>query len=175
ATLGEVVLELDGVGCRESGVADVTLSLRAGEIFGLAGLVGAGRTELARILFGLTPADAGQIRLRGKPVQIDSPGRAVALGIGYVPEDRRRHGIIPDMPVSTNAALATPGKVSRFSWLDFSRERHLAADFVERLDIRTASLETPVGHLSGGNQQKVALARWLATDPAVLILDEPTQ
>ncbi len=104
---GEVILEVRGLCCRESAVKDVSLSVRAGEILGLAGLVGAGRTELARILFGLTPADAGEIELRGRPVVIDSPGRAVALGIAYVPEDRRRHGVILDMSMAANTTLAT--------------------------------------------------------------------
>ena len=151
------------------------MNVRAGEILGLAGLVGAGRTELARILFGLTPADAGEIQLRGRPVAIDSPGRAVALGIAYVPEDRRRHGVILDMSTASNTTLATLRAISRLGFLDFGRERTVAAGFVRQLGIKTASLETPVANLSGGNQQKVALARWLAANPAVLILDEPTQ
>jgi rhamnose transport system ATP-binding protein len=173
--LGDLVLELRGVGCAASGVRDVSLSARAGEILGMAGLVGAGRTELARILFGLTPADSGEIRLRRQPVVIDSPARASELGIAYVPEDRRRHGVILDMPVAANTTLATLSKIARFGWLDFRRERATARAFVERLAVKAASIDAPVGNLSGGNQQKVALARWLAAEPAVLILDEPTQ
>jgi rhamnose transport system ATP-binding protein len=173
--LGDVVLELDGVGCRESGVRGVSFAVRAGEIFGLAGLVGAGRTELARVLFGLTPADSGRILLRGRPVTVRSPAQAVALGIAYVPEDRRRHGVILDLPVASNTSLAILTKVASFGWLRFGRERAVAASYVKRLAVKTPSLDAPVGELSGGNQQKVAVARWLATDPAVLILDEPTQ
>ena len=173
--LGDVVLELRGVGCRAAGVRGVSLSLRAGEILGLAGLVGAGRTELARTLFGLTPADAGEIWLNRKRVVIDSPARAVELGIAYVPEDRRRHGVILEMPVAANTSLAILKKISSFGCVDRAREWEIAAAFVQRLGIKTASLETAVGDLSGGNQQKVAVARWLATEPAVLILDEPTQ
>jgi rhamnose transport system ATP-binding protein len=173
--VGDVVLEVRGLSCRAASVRNVSLGVRAGEILGLAGLVGAGRTELARVLFGLTPADAGQILLRGRPVVIDSPARAVALGIAYVPEDRRRHGVILEMPVAANATLATLRAVSAHGLLDFRRERAVAADFVRLLGIKTASLDQLVGHLSGGNQQKVALARWLAADPTVLILDEPTQ
>jgi rhamnose transport system ATP-binding protein len=173
--VGDVVLEVRGLSCRAAGVHNVSLSVRAGEILGLAGLVGAGRTELARVLFGLTPADDGDILLRGRPVVIDSPARAVELGVAYVPEDRRRHGVILELPVAANATLATLRRVSAYGLLDFRRERAVAADFVRRLGIKTASLEDPVGNLSGGNQQKVALARWLAADPAVLILDEPTQ
>ena len=153
----------------------MTFSVRAGEILGLAGLVGAGRTELARILFGLTPADAGTIHLRGQPVVIASPAAAVERGIAYVPEDRRRHGVILDMPIAANTSLAILKKISTLGWLDFARERAVAESFVMRLGIKTSSLDAAVGDLSGGNQQKVAVARWLATEPAVLILDEPTQ
>jgi rhamnose transport system ATP-binding protein len=173
--LGAPVLELRQVGCRASGVRGVSLSVRGGEIVGLAGLVGAGRTQLARILFGLTPADAGRIFLRGQPVVIGSPARAVERGIALVPEDRRRYGLILEMPVAANTTLAILKRISSFGWLDFQRERTVARSFVQRLAIRTPSLEAPVGHLSGGNQQKVAVARWLAAQPAVLILDEPTQ
>jgi len=175
AELGDVVLEVHGLGCRAAGVRDVSFSVRAGEIMGLAGLVGAGRTELARTLFGLTPADSGEIRLRGERVAIRSPSQAIALGIAYVPEDRRRHGVILEMSVAANETLATLRLVSSFGFLDFGRERAVAADFVRKLGVKTASIDTPVGNLSGGNQQKVALARWLAAGPAVLILDEPTQ
>ena len=174
-TPGDVVLELRQVGCRASGIRDVSLSVRAGEIVGLAGLVGAGRTELARVLFGLTPADTGEIRLRGRRVAIGSPVQAVDCGIAYVPEDRRRYGVILEMPVAANTTLAVLRQIAAHGWLDFRRERTIAADFVGRLGIKTASLASAVGELSGGNQQKVALARWLATEPAVLILDEPTQ
>jgi rhamnose transport system ATP-binding protein len=156
-------------------VRNVSLQLRAGEILGLAGLVGAGRTELARMLFGLTPPDSGEVFLRGRSVTIDSPSRAVALGIAYVPEDRRRHGVILEMPVAANTTLAILRDVSRFGLIDARRERATAAGFVDQLGIKTYSLDCPAGELSGGNQQKVALARWLAADPVVLILDEPTQ
>src|SRR5262249_12948058 len=104
---GEVVLEARRLGHRASGISAVDLSIRAGEIVGLAGLVGAGRTELARILFGLTPAETGEIRLRGRPVVVNSPARAVAMGIAYVPEDRRRHGVVLEMSTVANATLAT--------------------------------------------------------------------
>jgi rhamnose transport system ATP-binding protein len=173
--IGNVVLETGNLGCRASGVNGVSLAVRAGEVLGLAGLVGAGRTELARVLFGLTPADTGTICLHGKPVRIDSPAAAVALGIAYVPEDRRRHGVIPDLPVCANATLSVLRKVSRGGFLDFRRERELAEDLVRKLGVKTPSVGEPVANLSGGNQQKVALARWLAADPAVIILDEPTQ
>jgi rhamnose transport system ATP-binding protein len=173
--LGDVVLETRGLGCSTSGVRDINLSIRSGETLGLAGLVGAGRTELARVLFGLTPADSGEILLRGQPVAIDSPASAVQHGIAYVPEDRRRHGVILEMPVAANATLAVLRKISTGGLIDFSHERQIASTFVEKFAIKTPSLDAPVGNLSGGNQQKVALARWLATEPAVIILDEPTQ
>jgi rhamnose transport system ATP-binding protein len=172
---GEVVLEVRGLGCKTAGVGDVNLSIRAGEIVGLAGLVGAGRTELARILFGLSPADRGEIRFRGRPVVIHSPAQAVALGIAYVPEDRRRHGVILAMSTAANTTLATLRAISRLGLIDLGQERATAGRLVRQLGIKTPSLETPAGHLSGGNQQKVALARWLAARPALLILDEPTQ
>jgi rhamnose transport system ATP-binding protein len=172
---GEVVLELEDVGCHSAGVRNINLSVRAGEIVGLAGLVGAGRTELARVLFGLTPAQTGEVWLRGRPVAIDSPMRAAALGIAYLPEDRRRHGVILDMTTAANVTLATLRAASRFGFLDCRQERATAGRFVQQLGIKTPSLETPVVNLSGGNQQKVALARWLAARPALLILDEPTQ
>jgi rhamnose transport system ATP-binding protein len=173
--LGPTVLETRSLGCRASGVHDVSLSVRAGEIFGLAGLVGAGRTELARVLFGLTPADTGEILLSGKAVRVENPARAVELGIAYVPEDRRRHGVILEMSVAANSTLAILRKIAHGGLLDFAEERLIADSFIRRFGIKTASMNALVGTLSGGNQQKVALARWLATEPSVIILDEPTQ
>jgi len=173
--LGDILLELRNVNSAAAGTRNVSLNVRAGEILGMVGLVGAGRTELAKTIFGLTPADSGQILLRGQPVTISSPADAVGLGIAYVPEDRRRHGVILELPVSQNATLAVLQEISKYGILNFSEERKLADSYVSRLFIKTASLETLVGNLSGGNQQKVALARWLATKPSVLILDEPTQ
>jgi rhamnose transport system ATP-binding protein len=173
--IGKVLLETRNLGCHASGVAGISLSVRRGEILGLAGLVGSGRTELARILFGLTPADEGEILLNSRPIKIANPAAAIARGIAYVPEDRRRHGVILEMAVGENATLAVLQKISKAGLIDFSRQRSIAASYVEKFSIKTRSLESPVGTLSGGNQQKVALARWLATDPDVLILDEPTQ
>jgi rhamnose transport system ATP-binding protein len=172
---GEVVLEARGLGSSASGVRDARFAVRRGEILGIAGLVGSGRTELARALFGLEPADSGEILLRGAPVRVSSPPQAVALGLAYVPEDRRRHGVLPEMSVVENTTLAVLRQMASGPFLDSGRERALAARFAERFALKTASLDSPVATLSGGNQQKVALARWLATEPAVLVLDEPTQ
>jgi rhamnose transport system ATP-binding protein len=172
---GDTVLELSHLGCAATGVHDVSLTVRAGEIVGLSGLVGAGRTELARTIFGLTPADGGEIRVRGRPVEIGSPAAAIAHGIAYLPEDRRRHGVVLEMPVSENVTLATLERLSRFGAMRFRREREVATAYTRRLGVRTPSIRTLVSALSGGNQQKVALCRWLVTTPSILILDEPTQ
>ena len=174
-TRGDAVLEARGLGCTSSGIADASFTLHAGEILGLFGLVSSGRTELARILFGITPADRGALLLRGAPVRIGSPHEAVARGIAYVPEDRRQHGVIPEMSVAANATLAVLRRLGRGGFLDLAREQEIASAYVARFAVKTPSLATEVGTLSGGNQQKVALARWLATEPAVLVLDEPTQ
>jgi rhamnose transport system ATP-binding protein len=172
---GEVVLELRGVSCSENGISGIDLSVRAGEILGLAGLVGAGRTELARTVFGLEPADAGEIRLAGKSLRISQPADAIAAGIAYLPEDRRRHGVVLEMPIDANISLASLNKLATSFSFDLSKERTIASEYVRRFSIKTPAIFSPVTTLSGGNQQKVALSRWLETKPRVLILDEPTQ
>jgi len=172
---GGVVLATRAIGCAAGGVRDVSLEIRAGEILGLAGLVGAGRTELARVIFGLTPADSGAIELDGTPVTLRSPRDAVRHGIAYVPEDRRRHGVVLEMAVAENMTMAVHRKLFPGSWLRSAVEQTLAKNFVRDLAVKCAGPQAPAGSLSGGNQQKVSLARWLATKPRVLILDEPTQ
>ncbi len=172
---GAVALELRNVGSREAGVSGVSLSVRQGEILGIAGLVGSGRTQLAETLFGLTPADTGEIVINGQPARIETPADAIARGIGYVPEDRRRHGAVLEMSIASNVSLASLDNVSSNGLVDADSENKLASQFVDRLRVKTSSIEAPAGTLSGGNQQKVALARWLATNPKILILDEPTQ
>jgi rhamnose transport system ATP-binding protein len=172
---GEVVLSLKNIGCAIGGVRNVTLDVRAGEVVGLAGLVGAGRTELARVVFGITPADTGEIILNGQRLTVRSPQEAVAHGIAYVPEDRRRHGVILDMAVAANMTMAIHRIIFPGTWLRLGAERQLALDYIRDLDVRTYGPEAPAGSLSGGNQQKVALTRWLATKPKLFILDEPTQ
>jgi rhamnose transport system ATP-binding protein len=172
---GAVVLSLNQLGCRSSGVNNVSFDVRAGEIFGLGGLVGAGRTELARILFGLTPADSGTITLGGQPLTLRTPQAAVAHGIAYVPEDRRRHGVVLDLPIAHNLTMAIHRRLFPTTWLRFGAERALTLDYIRDLAVKCSGPEACGGSLSGGNQQKVALARWLATKPKLLILDEPTQ
>ncbi len=171
---GEVVFSLQNVSDAH-GVKNVSLDLRAGEILGVAGLVGAGRTELARTIFGISPAVSGKIILQGKEIQIRSSQDAVGRGIAYVPEDRRRHGVILEMAIAQNMTMAIHQRIFPGTWLRFGAERELALNYIHDFRIRAFGPEAPGNSLSGGNQQKVALARWLATKPKVLILDEPTQ
>jgi rhamnose transport system ATP-binding protein len=172
---GKVVLSMHKVCCSASGVRDIDLDIHAGEVVGLAGLIGAGRTELARVLFGITPADSGQILLHGQPVTIRSARQAIAHQIAYLPEDRRRHGIILNMSVGQNISMAEHDRLFPAGWLRPKSEQRLARDYMRSLAVKAAGPDTPANSLSGGNQQKVALARWLATKPKLLILDEPTQ
>ncbi len=172
---GDFTVEISRLSCRAGGIHEVNLRIRAGEIVGMAGLVGAGRTELARVLFGITPADAGEIRLNDRPVTIRSPGDALAAGIAYLPEDRRRHGVIGPMSIAQNISLGSLSRLFPGGWLRRGDERNLALESIRRLAVRAPGPDAPVAHLSGGNQQKVALARWLAARPVFLILDEPTQ
>jgi len=172
---GKTTCALRGLGCSLSGVHDVTLELGQGEVLGLAGLVGAGRTELARVLFGITPADSGQMLLDGEPVRIRSPEEAISHGVAYVPEDRRRQGVIPELPIEQNMTMAIHHRVFPHAWLRPGAERKLAFGFIQALSIKSQGPAAPASSLSGGNQQKVSLARWLATEPKLLILDEPTQ
>jgi rhamnose transport system ATP-binding protein len=172
---GEAVLRVENLGCQAAGIRNVSLEVRAGEVVGLAGLVGAGRTELARVLFGITPAEVGTISVNSTRVVLNSPGEAVAAGIAYVPEDRRRHGVILEMPIAANVTMGIHSRLFPGSWLRFGAERLVADSYLRDLSIKAPDVKTRVGNLSGGNQQKVALARWLAAKPKVLILDEPTQ
>ena len=173
--LGDTVLEVTNLANARAGVRHVSFSVRRGEILGIAGLVGSGRTQLAETLFGLTPPDAGVITIAGSLVRILSPADAIRAGIGYVPEDRRQHGVVLDMSVAANASLASLPSVSNRGLIRRRQEDAVAEQYVDILGIKTASVDSEVASLSGGNQQKVALARWLATRPSILVLDEPTQ
>jgi ABC-type sugar transport system ATPase subunit len=172
--IGEVALELRNLSNRDAGLGDISFSVRQGEIFGLAGLSGSGRTALAQTIFGLS-SSVSEIFLSGNPHRIHSPADAIRLGIGYLPEDRRQHGVILEMQVAMNISLAAPGSVSRWGLIHRTKERNLARQYVDLLRIKTSSVFRATGTLSGGNQQKVALARWLAIHPRVMIMDEPTQ
>ncbi len=170
----EVLLEVVGLS-RKPQLHEVDLTLRRGEIVGFAGLVGAGRSNLAETLFGITPAETGTITLAGERVTIKSPQEAIALGMGFVPEDRKRQGLFLQMAVTLNIVISELPRYSRASVLNFRRMREVAQDFVDRLRIRTPGLQQRVENLSGGNQQKVVIARWLTMKPRLLILDEPTR
>ncbi len=152
----------------------VTLSVRAGEILGLAGLMGSGRTELAQALFGITRIESGTVRLRGREVHISGPAKAVSEGIALVPEDRRAQGLVLEHSVRDNLLLPLLGQVSRGPFVQPGPSRSLSADLIKRYDVKAVHPNRPVRLLSGGNQQKVVIAKWLGTDPDVLILDEPT-
>jgi rhamnose transport system ATP-binding protein len=175
-TLGDTAFEVRQLSCSRLGVKNASLTIRRGEILGLAGLVGSGRTQLAEALFGLAPLDSGEVLLNGQRLTIDSPADAVKAGLAYVPEDRRKHGVILELSIAVNTTLASLDKISsRAGLLDEAKERRLANDLIAKLGVKAQSADTLAKNLSGGNQQKVALARWLITGPKVLILDEPTQ
>jgi monosaccharide-transporting ATPase len=149
--------------------------VNAGEIVGLAGLLGSGRTEIARAVFGADPPDAGRIALAGEPVSLQSPADAIARGLGFCSEDRKTEGIVPEMSVRENLTLALLPRLTRAGIVDEARQRAIVERFIAQLGIKTAGPEQKIHELSGGNQQKVLLARWLCTDPKLLILDEPTR
>jgi L-arabinose transport system ATP-binding protein len=169
----ELVLQVENL-CAP-GVDNVSFSVHAGEVVGFAGLVGAGRTDLAKTLFGERPITSGRILLRGKAVQVRSAEDAIHQGIGFAPEDRKREALVLDRSVKDNISLVILRKISRLRFVRRRQEQRIVDDLVARLRVKTPSIEQAVRKLSGGNQQKVVLARWLARDPDVLILDEPTR
>ncbi|MFN3274125.1 MAG: sugar ABC transporter ATP-binding protein [Paracoccus sp. (in: a-proteobacteria)] len=168
------LLQVEGMG--RTGVVDpFDLRVGVGEVVGLAGLLGSGRTETAEMLFGIRPAQTGQVRDSAGPVDLRTPRAAIAAGFGFAPEDRKTDGIVADLSIRENIIL---GLQARRGWarpIPRAEQNRLADDYIKRLDIRTSGREKPIGELSGGNQQKVVLARWLAMNPRFLILDEPTR
>jgi len=174
-TIGAAMLSVNNLS-RAGEFRDISFEVHQGEILGLAGLIGAGRTEVAQALFGITRPESGEIRLNGKPVKIDSPAKAMQLGIAYVPEDRLSQGLVLEFPIRSNITSPIWQKISTwFGLLDFAYERRLAQDFFQRLSIHAQGINQQTQSLSGGNQQKVVLAKWLTTRPKILILDEPTR
>ena len=172
--IGGPVLEVKDLS-RGKLVRNATFTLRRGEILGVAGLVGSGRTELAQVLFGITPASAGSIRLNGKEITVTSPRAARDAGIAYVPEDRAAQGLVKPLSIRENISMAVLDRISPAGLVARGREAQLAKRGFDLLGVRASGIEQPVGQLSGGNQQKVVIAKWLETNPAVLILDEPTR
>jgi monosaccharide-transporting ATPase len=168
------LLEMKGLGERGQ-LQPVDLSVHAGEVVGLGGLLGSGRTELARLLFGLSSPDSGELQVDGQPVSFKTPADAVRHGLGLCPEERKADGIVAELSVRENIALALQARHGLTKFLSREQQAALAERYVKRLGIKTASIDTPIGLLSGGNQQKAMLARWLATEPRLLILDEPTR
>ena len=174
APIGAPVLEARDL-VRRPLTKGVSLTVHSGEIVGIAGLVGSGRSELAQTLFGMTPSESGDVRLNGENVRIGSPETARANGIAYVPEDRGTQGLVRGMSVLHNFSLAALGSLSRAGFIDRAAERRMALDGVARFSVKTSSVDEIAGRLSGGNQQKIVLGKWLANNPKLLILDEPTR
>jgi len=174
AEIGEPVLSVQGL-TRRGVFTNISFDVRAGEIVALAGLVGAGRTEVARAIFGIDPYDAGSVTLLGRPIKAADPQAAIEAGMGFVPEDRRKQGLVMDLTVARNTTLTLRSVMAKFGLINGATEQRLAADWSKRLQVKTGSQQHAVSTLSGGNQQKVVLAKWLATDPKFLIVDEPTR
>lgn len=171
----EPVLEVRGLSGNNL-VKDVSLTVRKGEIVGLAGLVGAGRTDVARLIFGADRRTSGEILIDNEPVQIKNPSDAVNNGIGWVPEDRKQQGLVLNMAIKENASMAIMQRISNlFGMISLRKQNNIVENYVKKLNVATTSVDKQVNELSGGNQQKVVLAKWLATKPKVLIMDEPTR
>lgn len=172
--IGEEVLSVSNLN-RGAAVRDVSFGVRRGEIVGLGGLVGAGRTETVRVIFGADRADSGTVRVKGRDVRIKSPRDAVALGIGLVPEDRKQQGVVLSASIRANVTMAVAHGMSFLSFILAGKEKAHVRELGQRLRLKAASIDSPVSSLSGGNQQKVVLAKWFHADGDILILDEPTR
>ena len=173
ATRGEVLLEARGLSGAHK-PHDISFALHRGEVLGLAGLLGSGRSSLARVIAGIEPAKAGELRIRGEVVSIRKPADAIQAGVALVPEARATQGIIPAHSVASNIVLAVLNRISAKGVVDRAKAQKITDDMIARLQIKTASRDHAVSTLSGGNQQKVVIGKWLATDPDILVLDEPT-
>ena len=171
---GELALEVNNLTCGKK-FKNISLNVKAGEIVGLAGLIGAGRTELAQAIFGVLPVSSGEIRVNGKKAEIQMPEDAIKNGIAYLPEERRSQGVILPIKINCNITLSSLRNLTRHGFIDFKREEKLAKEFSGKLGIKGAALDAPVSQLSGGNQQKVVVAKILARNPSILLLDEPTR
>ncbi|WP_062466572.1 sugar ABC transporter ATP-binding protein [Demequina maris] len=174
APVGDVLLKVEGL-TRTGVFHDVSFEVRAGEIVALAGLVGAGRSEIARAAFGVDPYDSGTVTVAGKPLPGGDPTKAMSRGLALIPEDRRRQGAVLDSGIARNVTLTIRDRLTRFGVLTNAAENTSAREWAARFEVRAPSLDTLAGTLSGGNQQKVVIAKWLATEPSVLIVDEPTR
>ena len=171
---GEIALKVENL--TQAGIfEDISFEVRKGEILGMAGLVGAGRTDVARAIFGVAPPTSGRIQVEGRWVEITSPQQAINLGLAYVPEDRQLHGLIPAMSITSNISLPILKEYARWSWLLDKAERSAAFTAAQQMEVRASTIWQIARTLSGGNQQKVVLAKWLSTKPRILILDEPTR
>lgn len=174
AVPGAVALEVKDL-CRTGVFHKVNLQVRRGEIVALAGLVGAGRSEVIRAIFGIDPVDSGEVFINGKPLALGNPSLAVASGLAMVPEDRRAQGLVMEASIARNATLTIIDRLTRFGFMPRQSEARVADDWGKKLKLKSGDLQNPVSTLSGGNQQKVVLGKWLATNPSVLFIDEPTR
>lgn len=174
AEVGATVLRVNGL-CRAGVFAGADFEVRSGEIVALAGLVGAGRTEVARAIFGIDPYDTGSVEFIGRRLRPHDPQASIDAGMGFVPEDRRKQGLVMELSVARNAALTLRNALATFGLINGAKERRAAEDWCKRLQVKAGSLEHAASTLSGGNQQKLVLAKWLATEPKFLIVDEPTR
>jgi len=172
---GDPLLEVRGLSSSRLGLKDINFTLRKGEILGLAGLVGAGRSELAMALFGVAPVDNGELWLQGQRISIGNPRKAIQLGTALIPENRKEQGLILSQSVRNNTSLVILDRLRDFLLINEKREYEIVRKQVDDLDIKTPSLEQEAGYLSGGNQQKVVLAKWLCSGPKLIIMDEPTR